>query len=467
MIRLILLLLSCLSVIVLTGQPIKPYGALPSPQQIQWHETGFYWFIHFGPNTFTDREWGEGTEDPSIFNPTQLDCRQWARIAVASGAKGIIITAKHHDGFCLFPSQYSTHTVRESPWRNGQGDLVKELSEACKAYHLKFGVYISPWDRNHPKYGTDEYNDVYINTMNELLTHYGPLFELWWDGANGEGPNGRKQVYDFPRFEKAVFAKQPGIIIFSDVGPGTRWCGNESGAAGETNWNTLNTKGFTPGAGGPPQDSLNRGNEDGKRWIPAESDVSIRPGWFYHAAEDSMVKSVGQLMQIYDQTIGRGSNLILNVPPDRRGLINEIDSARLVDFGKSIADRFRVNLAKGAKVKTSSNRKGFPAWNLTDGRRNSAWAAMDKDHTAQIDLTFPTMQAFSQVLLQEYIEKGQRVRAFTVSVEENGQFREVARGTTIGFRRIVSFPEVRSAKIRIEITDSKACPVIAEVKAFK
>ena len=254
----------------------------PTKNQLAWHNMEFYLFMHFGPNTFTDAEWGEGTESESIFNPTNLDCRQWCRIARAAGAKGIIITAKHHDGFCLWPSKFSTHTVRESKWKNGKGDVLKELSEACREYGLKFGIYISPWDRNHPKYGTAEYNDVFVNMMKEIFQNYGPVWELWWDGANGEGPNGKKQVYEWRRFENTVRDISPNTVIFSDIGPDIRWCGNENGIAGETNWNLLDTAGFTRGMGAPPAKSLNEGDINGKNWIPAECDVSIRPGWFYH-----------------------------------------------------------------------------------------------------------------------------------------------------------------------------------------
>src|SRR5678810_1030260 len=232
---------------------------LPSKAQLAWHKMEYYLFMHFGPNTFTDKEWGEGTEPEDVFNPTNLDCRQWCRIAKASGAKGIIITAKHHDGFCLWPSKYSTHTVRESKWRNGKGDVLKELSQACKEYGLKFGVYISPWDRNHPKYGTPQYNDVFVNMMKEIFTNYGPIWELWWDGANGECPNGKKQVYDWDRFKKTVKAFSPNTVVFSDVGPHIRWVGNEKGVAGKTNWNYLDTVGFTPGLGAPSTDLLNTG----------------------------------------------------------------------------------------------------------------------------------------------------------------------------------------------------------------
>ncbi|HKP31605.1 MAG TPA: alpha-L-fucosidase, partial [Chitinophagaceae bacterium] len=297
--------------------------SIPTRAQLQWHDMEFYFFAHFGPNTFTDKEWGEGDEPEDIFNPTNLDCEQWCRIAKQAGAKGIIITAKHHDGFCLWPSKYSTHTVRESKWRNGKGDVLKELSAACKKYGLKFGVYISPWDRNHPDYGTEKYNDVFVNMMKEIFTNYGPIWELWWDGANGEGPNGKRQVYDWNRFEKTVRKLSPNTVVFSDIGPDIRWVGNEKGIAAETNWNLLDTAGFARGIGAPPNDTLQQGNVFGKNWIPAECDVSIRPGWFYHKEEDNKVKSPEELFDLYLKSVGRGANLLLNIPPDRRGLINE------------------------------------------------------------------------------------------------------------------------------------------------
>lgn len=234
--------------------------AKPSPSQLAWHDMEYYWFTHFGPNTFTDLEWGKGTEKEEVFNPQALDCNQWCSLAKAAGAKGIIITAKHHDGFCLWPSKFSTHTVKQSKWKDGKGDVLKELSTACKKYGLKFGVYISPWDRNHPDYGTEKYNDVFVGMMKELFTNYGPIWELWWDGANGEGPNGKKQVYDWKRFRETVRKLSPNTVVFSDIGPDIRWCGNENGIAGITNWNTLDTDGFEPGAKSPSTDTLNAGN---------------------------------------------------------------------------------------------------------------------------------------------------------------------------------------------------------------
>src|SRR5690554_5186126 len=356
--------------------PPRSYGPIPSAQQVKWQEMEYYMFIHFGPNTFTDVEWGHGDEDPQVFNPSQLDARQWARIAKAAGMKAIIITAKHHDGFCLWPSEYSTHTVRESPWKNEQDDVLRELSEACKEYGLKFGVYLSPWDMNHPAYGTPEYNQIFANTLEEVLTNYGEVFETWFDGANGEGPNGKRQVYDWPMFHETVFKHQPNTIIFSDIGPGTRWVGNERGFAGETNWSTLNVAGFEPGANAPSQQVLNEGDEDGEAWVPAESDVSIRPGWFYSPSTDDQVKSLNHLLRIYYGSVGRNSNLLLNVPVDRRGLIHPADSARLMELRKVLDESFDANMALGKNIEASQVRGDSPSYagnKLTDGDFHTYW----------------------------------------------------------------------------------------------
>lgn len=451
-------------------QTIKPYGALPTKAQLNWQDMECYMFIHFGPNTFTDREWGHGDEDPQVFNPTQLDARQWARTARLAGMKAIIITAKHHDGFCLWPSKYSTHTVRESKWKNGKGDVLKELSAACKEYGLKFGVYLSPWDRNHPAYGTPEYNQVFANTLNEVLSSYGPVFEQWFDGANGEGPNGRKQVYDWPKFHEVVYRNQPNAIIFSDVGPGCRWVGNENGFAGTTNWSTLNVKGYAPGKEAPSTATLNRGDEDGEKWVPAESDVSIRPGWFYSAATDDKVKSLAHLMEIYYASVGRNSNLLLNVPVDRRGLIHANDSLRLMEFRRLLNETFKTNLARPAKVTVTDIRKNntaVSAKHLTDGNAKTYWATPDDVLKAGITLEFRQPVTFNRLLLQEYIALGQRVKAFTVEVWENGAFKEVAKETTIGYKRVLRLPDITTTRVRVQIQDAKACPVISEIQLFK
>lgn len=416
------------------------YGPLPTKTQLAWHNKEFYLFIHFGPNTFTDLEWGHGSEDPNVFNPTALDCNQWVRIAKASGAKGIILTAKHHDGFSLWPSKYSKHTVRESKWLNGKGDVVKMLSEACKKAGIEMGVYISPWDRNHPDYGTPKYNEVYIQTMKELLTGYGKFFELWWDGANGEGPNGKRQVYDFKRFQDSALAYQPHLMIFSDIGPHIRWIGNEQGIINETNWNLLDTVGFKRGAGGPPTDSLNRGNYNGKAWIPGEADVSIRKGWFYHEEEDNTVKSGKQLFDLYLKNVGRGGNFLLNVPPNRKGLFSPVDSAALMDFKKIKDAAFKNNLFKNAKILRTNN---------------------------SIEVHLKEAVEINAIQLMEAISMGQRIVQFEISGGNSlKKFEAFAKGTTVGHKRIITFPTQKLKYFRIYISESKATPIISEVSGY-
>jgi alpha-L-fucosidase len=451
-------------------KPPAPYGALPSKSQVEWQKLEYYMFIHFGPNTFTDKEWGHGDEDPKVFNPTELDAEQWARTAKAAGMKGIIITAKHHDGFCLWPSKFSTHTVRESAWKNGKGDVLRELSDACRKHNLKFGVYLSPWDRNHPAYGTEEYNTIFANTLQEVLTNYGPVFEQWFDGANGEGPNGKKQVYNWPLFHKTVYTHQPQAIIFSDIGPGCRWVGNEQGFAGTTNWSTLNTTGFEPGQKAPPQPVLNKGNEGGEKWVPAEADVSIRPGWFYSPSTDDKVKSLNHLLSIYYGSVGRNANLLLNVPVDRRGLIHANDSIRLMELKKTLDQTFSNNLAKGRKVMASTQRgraKQFSANNLVDGNYNTYWSTDDAVTTASLIIDLGKETTVNRILLQEYIPLGQRVKAFSVAYWDGQAFRELDRQSTIGYKRILTFPAVSTTKVRVSILDAKASPVLSEVQLYQ
>jgi alpha-L-fucosidase len=418
----------------------EKFGPTPTKQQLAWHEKEFYLFMHFGPNTFTNLEWGKGSEDPNVFNPTQIDYNQWASIAKASGAKGIIITAKHHDGFCLWPSQYSKHTVRESKWMDGKGDVIKMLSEACKKAGIEMGVYISPWDRNHPEYGTPAYNDIYIQTMKELLTGYGAFTELWWDGANGEGPNGKKQVYDFTRFKDSAMSYQPNILIFSDIGPHIRWVGNENGLIHETNWNLLDTAGFKRGEGAPANDTLNRGNFNGKNWIGAEADVSIRKGWFYHAEEDSTVKSGKTLFNLYLNSVGHGGNLLLNVPPNRKGLIAPEDSAALMDFRKIRDAAFKTNLFKNAVSKSTQNE-------------------------IAIELANPV--TINTIQLQEQIQFGQRVINFEIYAGDKAQdLKKIAASTTIGRKKLIQFPTVTAKYFKVKITEAKASPVMGAVAGY-
>ena len=458
---------------LLTGcsapEPPSPFGAVPNQYQIDWQKLEYYMFVHFGPNTFTDVEWGDGKENPKVFNPTDLDCRQWAAIAKAAGMKAIIITAKHHDGFCLWQSKYSTHTVRESAWKDGKGDLLRELSDACREFGLLFGVYLSPWDQNHPTYGTPEYNQIFSNTLDEVLSNYGHIFEQWFDGANGEGPNGKRQVYDWDLFNETVYCNQPHAIIFSDVGPGCRWMGNERGVAGETNWSTLNIEGFGPGADSPPIKILNEGEEGGAAWVPAETDVSIRPGWFYSASTDDRVKSLAKLVDIYYTSVGRNSNLLLNVPPDRRGLIHPNDSTRLMEFRRIIDETFAVNLAHDAKftaTHTRGNSSKYGAKKLADGNFDTFWTTDDDQLSATIEIDFGKPQTFNRLMIQEYIPLGQRVKSFRVEYWDGNAWKPVDKQTTIGYKRILCFPTITAKKLNIHIEESLACPVLNGISVF-
>lgn len=446
---------------------IEPYGAIPTKDQLAWQQMEYYMFIHFGPNTFTDVEWGNGKENPEVFNPSDLDCRQWAATAKAAGMKGIILTAKHHDGFCLWPSQYSTHTVRESPWKDGKGDILKELSEACREYGLKFGVYLSPWDQNHPSYGTPEYNQIFANTLNEVLSNYGEVFEQWFDGANGEGKDGKKQEYNWDLFHQTVYRNQPHAIIFSDVGPGCRWMGNEKGIAGETNWSTLNIEGFEPGLKAPSSEILNTGEQGGKAWVPAETDVSIRPGWFYSPSTDDKVKTVDELMDIYYTSIGRNSNLLLNVPPDRRGRIHPTDSIRLMEFRKAIEAEFKEGLISEANL-VADTKSLFDISNIKDNDYNTYWVSEKGVLSPSIEVDLKNETTFNRILLQEYIPLGQRVSSFHVQYwnEANKIWENLLEGTTIGYKRILRFPSVTTRKIKVTF-NGLATPVISTINLYK
>ena len=438
-----------------------PYGVTPSASQVEWQKMEYNMFMHFGPNTFTGAEWGSGQEKAELFNPTEMDCRQWASIAKAAGMKGIIITAKHHDGFCLWPNPVSRHTVAQSPWRDGKGDVLKDLSEACREYGLEFGVYISPWDRNDPHYGTDEYNDVFVKTLESALGNYGHVFEQWFDGACGEGPNGKVQVYDWPLYHWTVYKLQPDAIIFSDDGPGCRWVGNEKGQAGRTCWSTMkineDKKDYS-------RKMLNEGTPYGNAWVAAESDVSIRPGWFWRESENSQVKSLQHLLKIYYESVGRNSLFLLNVPPDTRGLIHEVDSLRLMELRAALDEIFSEDLAEGAVVEADNVRGGsrqFKAQNLLDKDYDKYWAADDGVTKTSFVVTLPEARTFNRVQLQEYIPLGQRVSVFSIdALAEDGSWKPIARETTIGYKRIVHVPTTTTTAVRVNIEESEACPVL-------
>jgi len=444
--------------------PPSPVYPLPTIAQLNWQRLEYYAFIHFGMNTFTDHEWGEGRASPDIFNPTSLDCRQWARVVRDAGMKAIIITAKHHDGFCLWPSKTTNYSVKNSKWRDGKGDILKELSSACREYGLKFGVYISPWDRNHPLYGTPAYNRVYKDQWREILTDYGEVFEAWLDGANDQK---KRMVYDFNGFYETIRKFQPNAVIFSDAGPDIRWVGNEKGIAGTTNWSTRDNEGTFPGFA--DEKALNTGDENGTSWIPAECDVSIRPGWFYHSSDDSKVKSVTQLMEIYYSSVGRNANLLLNIGVDRRGLVNEHDIDRLMEFRRAREEALGQNLAKGRVIATNTrgNDRTYSSDNVLDQKPDTYWAADDGVKSASLEIDFGHEIEFNRFLVQEPLALGQRVKRFSVRAFHNEHYETVAEGTTIGHKRILVFPAVKTRKLQFVIEDSKASPIISNIEIFR
>jgi alpha-L-fucosidase len=462
---LLLCTLVCPAAAQTTSAAPAPAGPVPSARQLRWHSLEYCAFVHFNMNTFTGREWGDGTEDPNLFQPDQLDCRQWVRIFRDAGMKGVIITAKHHDGFCLWPSSLTEHSVRSSSWRGGHGDVLRELSAACREYGLRFGVYLSPWDRHDRRYGTDAYNGLFAGQLKEVLTNYGEVFEVWFDGANGEGPNGRKQVYDWTLFNGTVRELQPGAVIFSDCGPDIRWAGDEDGYADETNWSSLRRDEIFPGYDKP--EVLRTGHADGAYWVPAECDVSIRPGWYYHSEQDTQVKPAAKLMEIYLTSVGRNAGLLLNVPVNRKGLIDGGDSAALMGLRKILDSAFATNLASGAMARASAERgDGYGPRQAVDGAEHTYWSAPDTARTAELVLTLRRPARFNCVKLQEYIPLGQRVSAFAVDITSGGVWTEVARGTTIGRKRLLRIRPATATGIRVRILSANACPAISELGLY-
>lgn len=455
--------------------PPSPVGPLPSPQQIDWHEMEYYAFVHFNMNTFTDIEWGLGGESPELFNPTELDTRQWARVAKEAGMKAIILTAKHHDGFCLWPSEYTEHSVKNSPWKNGEGDVIKGLAAACKEYGLKLGLYLSPWDRNHKDYGKPEYITYYRNQLKELLTNYGEVFELWVDGANGGdgyygGANETRNVdrttyYDWETTFELAREYQPKIVSFSDGGPEVRWVGNENGFADATNWAPLRRAEFAPGVADSKQ--LGTGHIDGTHWVPAECDVSIRPGWYYHKSQDDQVKSLEHLLDIYYKSVGRNANLLLNLPVDRRGLVHENDVKALMELRKTLDETFSKNLAQNQKAEASNVRgKQYQPENTTDGNKDTFWATEDEVINASIEIQFDQETLFNRLLLQENIKLGQRVKSFKVEAMIDGEYATIANETTIGYKRILRLSDTKTGKLRITIIDAKGSPTLSNIEVF-
>lgn len=458
-------------------------GPVPNANQLRWQEMEYYAFVHFSTNTFTDQEWGYGApEDIKLFNPTDLDCDQWARVCKQAGMKGIIITAKHHSGFCLWPTETTEYSIKNCPWKNGKGDIVGDLAKACKKYGLKLGIYISPWDRNNANYGMLDADgsapyvkNIFRKQIEECLTKYGDIFEIWFDGANGgDGYYGgarttrridRRTYYDWQNTYKLIRKLQPKIVIWNDNGDRAdlRWVGTEAGYVGETNWSLLNATGDVP------ENMLRFGVENGDSWVPGEVNTSIRPGWFYHTYEDSRVKTLTKLMDTYYNSIGRNGTFLLNFPIDKRGRIHELDEKVSADLANTIKNAFSVNLASGKKA-TASNVRGksaqFSAANALDGKKETYWATDDSVNTASLTIDFGKPTSFNNFLAQEYIALGQRVKAFTLEALVDGQWKEVVKQTTIGYKRILRFPTVKATQVRFSITDAKANPLISNVAIY-
>jgi alpha-L-fucosidase len=465
----------------------KPYGPLPSKGQLQWHEMEMYCLIHFGANTYLDHEWGYGDEDPKLVNPTQFDAKQIVGAAKAGGFKGIIVVAKHHDGLCLWPTKTTDHNISQSPWRNGKGDMIKEYQLACNTLGLKLGLYCSPWDRNNANYGKPEYLEIYRNQLKELYTNYGPLFTSWHDGANGGNGyyGGAREVrnidrttyYDWDNTWAITRKMQPDAVLFGDVGPDTRWVGNEMGHAGETCWATYTPvapdEGRKPANGYVKSELGTEGTRHGKYWIPAECDVPLRPGWFYHAAQDPQVKTSAELLDLYFQSVGRGAGLDLGLSPDKRGLLPDPDVASLKRFGDLLKQIFAVNLARGAELKASNVRgnnlaKYGPQF-LLDKDRYSYWATDDKITTPELILTLSGQKTFNIIQLRENIKLGQRIEGGAIDImDAKGAWKEVGKATSIGSNRLIRLNKnVTAKKVRLRVTGSPVCIALSDFGLFK
>lgn len=464
-----------------TKNSLAPLEPVPSPGQLAWHDMEMYAFVHFTINTFTGKEWGYGDEKPELFNPSDFDADDLVRTLADAGLKGVVLTCKHHDGFCLWPTRTTRHSIASSPWKQGKGDVVKDVSQACKKYGLKFGVYLSPWDRNAASYGTPEYVSMYREQLKELSTGYGPLFLAWFDGANGgDGYYGgarekrsidRSTYYQWNRTWGELKKRQPRAVIFSDVGPDLRWVGNESGYAGYPCWATYTPvplqAGTEPAPGTVRYQLGTEGAVDGKYWIPAEVDVSIRPGWFWHEHENSRVRTPENLLNLYFNSVGRGANLNLNVPPDRRGRIHEEDKKSLAGFRALLDELYSRNFASGARAEASSSANGYGAKWVLDRKRATYWAAGPGDIHPTVTLKLPEMSTFDVIRLAEPVQLGQRIRRFRVDVHEKGRFVKWVEGSSVGARVILKGKPVTTDEVRVVLEDSRAVPALCEVSLWK
>jgi len=458
-------------------QPLAPLKVVPSFEQQAYQQLETVGFIHFSINTFTGKEWGYGDESAALFNPTALNAEQWVIAAKEGGLKELILTTKHHDGFCLWPSAYTAHSVKNSPYKNGKGDVVREFVDACHKHGMKVGFYLSPWDRNHVDYGKPEYIEYYKNQLTELLTQYGKVDEMWFDGANGgDGYYGgaresrtidRETYYPWTSIFALAKKLQPGILIFSDAGPDIRWVGNEHGYAGETFWSTINQSKLVIGAS--DSDYLNVGDPNGNAWLIGQCDVSIRPGWFYHPEQDTMVKSPLQLVDLYYKSVGRNGVLLLNLPPDKRGILHEADVASLKAYRNIIDSTFHTNLALGkvASITTDKTNYRYAAREVTDGKSNTSWYPPTDKETEELVLDLGAEYAFDRIMLQEPIFLGQRISHFTLYVKEADEdWREIVAGTTIGYKRLLRIEEEKARFIKIVFSAEGIKPALSEIGVF-
>lgn len=466
----------------------KAVALRPSARQLAWQETEFYAFVHFGPNTFTNRAWGQGDEDPAVFNPAALDARQWVAACKSAGMRGLILTCKHHDGFCLWPSKLTEHSVKNSPWKGGQGDVVREVADACREGGIKFGVYLSPWDRHDSRYGdSDAYNTYFVGQLRELLTGYGPVFSVWFDGACGEGPNGKRQVYDWDAYYRTIRALQPDAAI-SVCGPDVRWCGNEAGQCRVSEWSVvpaalLDEEKIAEKSQQQDDRSFARlvrsqdedlGSRDAIKdagelvWYPAEVNTSIRPEWFYHPEEDARVKTLEELLHVYHCSVGGNATFLLNIPPDLRGLFHENDVARLAELGGALRQAYGRNFAERAQaVAHQSLDAAHGAGCVLDGDKQTYWRPMDGSETAEITLHFDRRQSFERVVLMEHIaSSGQRVERFVLEVLQDGLWRQVFAGTVVGYKRICVFPQASGEAVRLKVLESRGYPTLASFAVY-
>ncbi len=460
-----LILFSCDS----TYNLVEP---IPSDRQKIWQEMEYYAFIHFNMNTFTNKEWGYGDESPSTFNPTNLDTDQWAEVIKNSGMKGIIITAKHHDGFALWPSNYTSHSVKNSTWKNGEGDLIKDLEKSCRKFGLKLGIYLSPWDRNHPDYGTKKYISYFRNQLTELLTNYGEIFEVWFDGANGGsgfygGTNeirkvDKKTYYDWENTHRIIRELQPNAVIFSDAGPDIRWVGNEKGYANKTTWSNIYKDSVYGGM--PDYYKFSSGQENGSHFIPTETDVSIRPGWYYHPEEDDKVKSLEKLIDIYFNSVGLNSSLLLNIPVDTRGLIHENDTKRLYELNNYIRNTFSNNFLMESKM--YFNDTSHPINKLIDNNISTMCPFKTKLNNV-IEISLNENKIVDIFKISENINLGQRVKKFRLQALVDDIWVTIEEGTTIGSKRLIKFDPIDIKKLKFTIIDSKDIPMISEIGIYK